>query len=197
MSWRWFKQWNVTTDASWLEASLTERGALATFEQLTMSSTPRFTIRSRAGVEALMRSHGADAPGDLVGRLLELRLLEELPDGSIEVTGWRERQPKYPSDAPDAARERKQRQRERGSVVSPERSRAVTSAGGNEGPVTYQEGDTEGEGEQEKESDPPRGVRPSEADGVSVEYLEELARSQDARVSRAALRALTQRGVRS
>jgi hypothetical protein len=119
-------------------------------ELLCRAASTEGTLRSRRHAVQLLRRAGCpDGEAD-VAELLRLRLLDEQADGALVIHDWPDWQGTYrgPSDEPEAAAERKRRQRARertGSAVTNghEVSRGVTN--GHEPTVTDTTEESRGE----------------------------------------------------
>jgi hypothetical protein len=110
---KWFRIFgpSLLTNPKWLALTMEERGAWITVMANASAMEPPWTFRDIAHVTALLRREGAAEAESLIGRLIEERLLDVCGDSQIEIHDYDQWQVVYPSDRPEATRERKQRSR--------------------------------------------------------------------------------------
>lgn len=109
---RWFKVWGsgLQTNPKWLALSLEERGAWITLMTIASALEPAWRFQSAEHAGMLLGREGADNAGALLDRLIEMRLFDLMDDDAVVVHDYSQWQ-KYPSDAPEATRERQRRSR--------------------------------------------------------------------------------------
>ena len=151
---RWFRVYarQVRQHPKFRGLSLSELGAwMVLRSEVEILDAP---LADREEAMRLLRLRRGRA--DVLDRLIEVRLLDELPDGSIAIHDRSDHdRPPAPSDAAEETRKRKQKQRQKASrsvttrdtpVTTPTRARPRSEAGSGSASVSVSEGGGPGEG---------------------------------------------------
>lgn len=150
---KWFRIYGAALLLSpkWLVLSMEARGGWVTLMALASAMEPPGRFGSLDHAVRLLAREGAEKPEELLARLIECRLVDRLDNGSIELHDWADWQARYPSDEPQATRERQRR------------SRATRAATGNQSPllpshehVTRSHEQRETDGKRKTEEETPR-----------------------------------------
>jgi hypothetical protein len=114
---RWFIVWqSLARHRKFIRLTPELRGAWLTLALWAASGEPRGTLEDRGTVEELLRRDGFTDPAAMLDGLIGVGLLEDAGDRIAlhDWWGWE----RYPSDLPDATRERKRRSRTNRSDVT-------------------------------------------------------------------------------